>query len=235
MAQQRTASSPRYWIRCRESREHCPAPPCVLRCRPGVARWIHSFTPTHSAARSRERRVEPDVLVCLRSSAIRDGAAAPHNRRGEHRSRQRAASPDFADYRPYQHGDDVRRIDWNVFGRLGVLQLRQTEAQLRMPILILLDCSASMHWGEPDKLGFARDIALALSRVALARSDSVSITCLGHAQRSMGPLSGIRQFGSVQQFLSNATSAGKIDITAQVQGTLERLGPSRSARRGWLS
>jgi uncharacterized protein (DUF58 family) len=140
---------------------------------------------------------------------------------GEHRSRQRAPSPDFADYRPYQHGDDARRIDWNVYGRLGVLQLRQTEAQLRVPVLILLDCSASMRWGEPDKLGFAREITLALSRIALARSDVVSVVCLGHNQRSIGPLSGIKQFGAVERFVSATSSVGRIDLTAEVAGIVQ--------------
>jgi uncharacterized protein (DUF58 family) len=147
---------------------------------------------------------------------------------GEHRSRQRAASPDFADYRPYQHGDDARRIDWNVYGRLGVLQLRQTEAQLRVPVLILLDCSASMRWGEPDKLGFAREITLALSRIALARSDAVSVICLGHHQRSIGPISGIKQFGTVEQFVSGTKSVGKIDLTAHVKSVLDARGRQRT-------
>jgi uncharacterized protein (DUF58 family) len=147
---------------------------------------------------------------------------------GEHRSRQRAASPDFADYRPYQHGDDARRIDWNVYGRLGVLQLRQTEAQLRVPVLILLDCSASMHWGEPDKLGFAREITLALSRIALARTDTVSIVCLGHNQRSIGPVSGIKRFGMVEEFISATGAVGKIDLGAQVKAALDTRGRERA-------
>jgi uncharacterized protein (DUF58 family) len=147
---------------------------------------------------------------------------------GEHRSRQRAASPDFADYRPYQHGDDARRIDWNVYGRLGVLQLRQTEAQLRVPVAILIDCSASMRWGEPDKLGFAREIALALSRIALARSDTVTVIGLGHNERSIGPVSGIKQFGTVEQFISGTNAVGKIDLTTQLKAVLDARARQRS-------
>ena len=107
--------------------------------------------------------------------------------------------------------------------------MRQTEAQLRVPVLILLDCSASMSWGEPDKLGFARDLALALSRVGLARSDSVSLACLGHDNRRIGPVSGIRQFGPIEQFLNGTSPARKIDINAEVQVALEQQGPRRSA------
>jgi uncharacterized protein (DUF58 family) len=194
-------------------------------------RWLGAFT-------SRLRRVAPggDTRSQLGSfgwsafDRLQFVVAQEHrtNIGGEHRSRQRAASPDFADYRPYQHGDDARRIDWNVYGRLGVLQLRQTEAQLRVPVLILLDCSASMRWGEPDKLGFAREITLALSRIALARSDTVSIICLGHNQRSIGPLSGIRRFGAVEELISATSAVGRIDLTAQVKAVLDARGRQRT-------
>jgi uncharacterized protein (DUF58 family) len=195
-------------------------------------RWLEGFGSTlRRSVRREAARTDSTGTSWSAFDRLQFEVTQPHRTTagGEHRSRQRAPSPDFADYRPYQHGDDVRRIDWNVYGRLGVLQLRQTEAQLRIPILILLDCSASMRWGEPDKLSFARGIALALSRIALARSDSVSITCLGLAHGSIGPISGIRQFGSLEQFLSNTRSAGKIDVTGQVQAALEGIGPSRSA------
>ena len=51
---------------------------------------------------------------------------------GEHRSRRRAPSTEFVEYRPYQPGDDFRRVDWNVYGRLGTLQVRVTEGRERL-------------------------------------------------------------------------------------------------------
>jgi uncharacterized protein (DUF58 family) len=90
--------------------------------------------------------------------------------------------------------------------------------------MVLLDCSASMNWGEPDTLGFARDITLALSRIALARSDSVSIISLGHGDRSIGPIGGIKQFAAIEQFVSNTNAVGKIDLTAQIKSVLNQHG-----------
>jgi uncharacterized protein (DUF58 family) len=198
----------------------------------GAFRWLESVTSRlRSTVRAGGSRIEPSPIAWSAFDRLQLVVAQEHRTTigGEHRSRQRAASPDFADYRPYQHGDDARRIDWNVYGRLGVLQLRQTEAQLRVPVRILLDCSASMHWGEPDKLSFAREIALALSRISLARSDSVSITCLGHSDRSIGPVSGIKQFGTVERFVAGTTAVGKIDLTAHVQTALDPRGGRRTS------
>src|SRR5919206_371801 len=74
---------------------------------------------------------------------------------GEHRSRRPSPSTDFVDYRPYQPGDDFRRVDWNVYGRLGSLQVKVTEGRERLDVLLVLDCSGSMGYGAPDKLSFA--------------------------------------------------------------------------------
>src|SRR2546423_8727113 len=63
---------------------------------------------------------------------------------GEHRSRRPSPSTEFVDYRPYQPGDDLRRVDWNVYARLGSLQVKVTEGRERLEVVLLLDCSSSM-------------------------------------------------------------------------------------------
>ncbi len=111
---------------------------------------------------------------------------------GEHASRRRAPSAEFVDYRPYVPGDDLRRVDWNVYGRLGALEVKLTEARERTELVFALDCSASMAWGTPDKFAAARQAAAALAYVGLARFDRVRIVRLGYsgAERSLGPVHG---------------------------------------------
>jgi uncharacterized protein (DUF58 family) len=96
---------------------------------------------------------------------------------GEHASRRPAPSTDFIDYRPYQPGDDFRRVDWNVYGRLGSLQVKVTEGRERLDVLLVLDCSSSMAFG--DKLGVAGELVAALAYIGAARSDAVRIASLG--------------------------------------------------------
>src|SRR5947209_4649639 len=86
---------------------------------------------------------------------------------GEHASRRKASSVEFADYRGYVPGDDFRMIDWNVYARLGELCLKLTQARENVTLHLLLDASQSMEWGEPSKFLFARRLAAALGVVAL--------------------------------------------------------------------
>lgn len=135
---------------------------------------------------------------------------------GEHRSRRRAPSTDFTDYRPYQPGDDFRRVDWNVYGRLGTLQVKLTEARERLDVTLVLDCSDSMAWGNPDKLAFAASVVAALGYVALARSDAVRVVCLrhGHTPSVLGPLHGRARLSELVRFLSQAHAGGRVDLNA---------------------
>jgi uncharacterized protein (DUF58 family) len=116
-------------------------------------------------------------------------------------SRRPSPSSDFVDYRPYHPGDDFRRVDWNVYGRLGSLQVKVTEGRERLDVLLVLDCSSSMA---TDKLDFGAQIVLALGYIAAARADSVRITLLG--QPSVSPW---RPFGrrSAVSELTRALSA----------------------------
>ena len=107
---------------------------------------------------------------------------------GEHRSRRRASSVEFADFRKYVPGDDFRQIDWNAFARLDGLFLRQTEAKEDMTVHLLVDCSESMNWGQPNKLSFARRLAAALGFMALARFDSVTAACFADSLYARMPL-----------------------------------------------
>lgn len=84
-----------------------------------------------------------------------------------------AAGVEFADYRPYTHGDDLRRIDWNVYERLRELQVKVAPEEGHIMIDVLIDGSRSMDYGAPNKLRHARGLAAAFGTVALLRSDAV--------------------------------------------------------------
>jgi uncharacterized protein (DUF58 family) len=133
---------------------------------------------------------------------------------GEHRSRRRSPSTDFVDFRPYQPGDDFRRVDWNVYGRLGSLQVKLTEGRERLDIVLVLDCSSSMAYGEPDKLTFATQLVAALGYVAMARSDSVRIACLAPRANGFGPFARRSRMPDLVQQLSRIAPTGLVDVNA---------------------
>ena len=127
----------------------------------------------------------------------------------ERRSRQTGSSMEFADYRNYTSGDDLRTVDWNVFGRLNRLFVKLFEAEQDLHVSLLVDCSASMRWkpertaaGSFSKFDHARRVAAALAYVALANQDRVNLFPFGaELGADLGFVRGKQQFHAVLDFL----------------------------------
>jgi uncharacterized protein (DUF58 family) len=98
---------------------------------------------------------------------------------GERRSPRRGSSVEFADFRPYVAGDDIRQIDWNLYARLERFFLKLMVAEEELTIHLLVDNTASMDWGEPNKLLYARRAAGAFGYIALSSLDRVTVTAFG--------------------------------------------------------
>ncbi len=101
---------------------------------------------------------------------------------------QRAGGFEFADYRRYFPGDDVRQIDWNVYERLHELYVRVAPQESRLALSVLIDASASMDFGLPTKLRHAQRLAALLGVMALLRSDTVQIHTLSDGDSVTGRL-----------------------------------------------
>jgi uncharacterized protein (DUF58 family) len=129
--------------------------------------------------------------------------------RAERRSRQTGASLDFADYRNYVLGDDLRSLDWNVYGRLDRLFVKLFEQEQDLHVYFLLDASASMAWqpenAGPDtmsKLAQASHVAASLAYIALANLDRVDLLWFNETLAgALGLARGKSRFHSVLEFL----------------------------------
>lgn len=97
---------------------------------------------------------------------------------GERRSKKRGQSVEFDDYREYVPGDDLRRIDWNVFARHDKFVLKLFKEDEDLGVHILLDDSPSMHAGEPPKRIAAHRLAAALGYIGLVNQNRVTISLL---------------------------------------------------------
>lgn len=117
----------------------------------------------------------PELLRRLEQFQLLAARRAKSSAKGERRSRSRGQSVEFADYRPYVHGDDFRYLDWNLYGRLERLFLKLYEEERELPVRIFLDASESMSFGQPPKFDFARQVAAAVGYVALSGFDRVSV------------------------------------------------------------
>ncbi len=99
--------------------------------------------------------------------------------KGERRSKKRGESVEFADHRPYVSGDDLRHIDWNIFGRLDRLFLKLFLEEEDLSLHIVIDASESMDCGEPSKFLYAQRFAMALGYVGLVNLNRVAVTAVG--------------------------------------------------------
>jgi uncharacterized protein (DUF58 family) len=95
---------------------------------------------------------------------------------GERRSKRRGQSVEFADYRPYVAGDDLRFVDWNIYGRLERLFLKLFLEEQDLTVHIVADASASMGFGEPSKELFIKKLTAALGYVSLVNNNRVTIS-----------------------------------------------------------
>ncbi|MGE0001946.1 MAG: DUF58 domain-containing protein [Fimbriimonadaceae bacterium] len=99
--------------------------------------------------------------------------------RGERTSARKGASIEFADYREYADGDDLRHLDWNILARLGHPVVKTYQDEEDLAVHLLVDTSPSMSFGEPNKLEQACRVALALACIALHSGDAVYRHALG--------------------------------------------------------
>lgn len=109
---------------------------------------------------------------------------------GERRSRRRGQSVEFADFRNYSPGDDLRFVDWNIYARLDRLFLKMFLEEEDLSMVIALDVSASMDAGEPNKIDYARRLAMALGYIGLVNNNRVSLFAFGGER--LERLSGLR-------------------------------------------
>lgn len=99
--------------------------------------------------------------------------------KGERRSAKKGQSVEFADYRNYVAGDDLRSLDWNLYARLDKLIVKLFLEEEDLHFYTLIDASPSMAFGEPTKLHYAKQLAAALGYIGLVRTDRVRAETLG--------------------------------------------------------
>ena len=107
--------------------------------------------------------------------------------KGERRSRRKGQSVEFADFRNYVPGDDLRFIDWNTYARLDRLFLKMFLEEEDLHFYALIDGSGSMDFGDPTKFRYAKQLAAALGFVGLVRGDRVKIQTLDRPAQAAAP------------------------------------------------
>ena len=163
-----------------------------------------------------EALISPDLMKRLEQLQLLARRRSKSTAKGERRSGARGQSVEFADYRTYVPGDDLRRIDWNLFGRLERLFLKLYEEERELPVTIYLDSSESMSFGRVSKFDFARQAAAAVGYVALCGFDRVTVEpfpladdqagLVGELRAVRGRQSAIRFFDNLNRLKAGGTA-----------------------------
>ncbi|MGP0065436.1 MAG: DUF58 domain-containing protein [Isosphaeraceae bacterium] len=131
---------------------------------------------------------------------------------GRHPSPHRGSSVEFAEYRKYVPGDDLRRLDWRAYGRSDRFFVKEFEADTNLRCCLVLDTSGSMDFGTVGvtKIEYARRIAGAIGHLALQQGDAVGLTCVANGiVRNIPPRRNPSHLMSVFDVLEQAKPQGE--------------------------
>lgn len=138
--------------------------------------------------------------------------------KGERRSRRKGQSVEFADFRNYVQGDDLRFVDWNLYARLDKLFLKLFLEEEDLHFYTLIDTSASMSFGTPSKLQHAKQLAAALGFIGLCRADRVKVETLGTSLSKPGPtLRGRASLWRMLDYLNGIDEARNVPLAQGVK------------------
>lgn len=146
------------------------------------------------------------------------------NLTGNRKSIQKGSSMEFSDFREYMLGDDIRRIDWNAYGRLDRLYVKEYMEEKEAVISILIDTSASMDYGAKKKSELACSLSAALAYMGLNGMDRVMLYDMSRMQRPFVAEGGKRAIPRIADWLGQCSFEGTVDI-AKAVGELPMKGP----------
>lgn len=124
--------------------------------------------------------LDPSALARLAAVPLFARKPMMGNVSGRHPSPHRGSSVEFAEYRKYVQGDDLRRLDWRAYGRSDRFFIKEFEADTNLRLCLVLDTSGSMDFGSvgTTKIEYARKIAGALGQLAMQQGDAVGLACV---------------------------------------------------------
>lgn len=159
--------------------------------------------------------LDPSFMRKLDQLALMSRKIFAGKMRGERLTKRRGESVEFADFRPYVAGDDLRSLDWNIYARLNQLFIKLFLQEEDLHVSILIDQSASMDWGEPNKSLYARRVAAAIAYIGLINFDRVSLYGFSDGiQNQLTAIRGRRWMFKAIEFLSVMEASGTTNLAA---------------------
>ncbi|HNY77494.1 MAG: DUF58 domain-containing protein [Sedimentisphaerales bacterium] len=168
---------------------------------------------TRSTTRKLTELLDARFMARLDSLDVLSRKILQGKMQGERRSKKRGQSVEFADHRPYVAGDDLRFVDWNVYGRLDQLFLKLFLAEQDLTVHLLTDVSMSMSVGDPSKAQFVKRLSAALGYVSLVNNNRVTISLFADGVRvRLANMRGRAYLPQMAEMLLTADCGGSSDF-----------------------
>ncbi|MBM4041162.1 MAG: DUF58 domain-containing protein [Planctomycetes bacterium] len=168
--------------------------------------------------------LDPDFLRKLDLLEILFKRNVVGRREGDRPGRQRGGRTEFADHREYTPGDDLRYLDWNLYGRTDRLFVKEFTKQEAALVCVLLDASASMGFGDPPKLFHAKRLAAALAYLGLIGGNEAQLGAFTGRDVAWSPRhAGRPDIQGIAGFLEPVEPSGPTDLFAPLRAFRERV------------
>ncbi len=173
------------------------------------------------------RYLDPKQLESLGNARIRARSVVEGVIAGLHRNPHKGSSVEFAEYKEYTPGDDIRHIDWRAYGRVDRYYVKQFEDETNLRAYLLLDASGSMDFAfedAPTKLLYASTLVAALSHLLLRQGDAPGLMTFDERPGYwLAPSSRRTQLDDICAVLDTAPGAGRTSVTAALTRIAERV------------
>jgi uncharacterized protein (DUF58 family) len=170
--------------------------------------------PLTSAPSKSDLLLDPSFMARLDQLDVMSRKLLAGKMKGERRSKRRGQSVEFADFRNYVVGDDLRFIDWNIYARLDRLFLKLFLEEEDLSLYVLLDVSKSCDYGEPNKALYLKKVAAALGYIGLVNYNRVSMVAMADGVvAETGAMRGRRRVAQMLDFVSKLQPTGASHFT----------------------
>ena len=157
----------------------------------------------------------------LLASRVVDGLLS-----GRHRSVLKGGSAEFTEHRSYAPGDEIRLIDWKVYGKTDRYFIKQYIEQTCLQVIVVLDGSGSMGfgWNGTSKFEYGRSLAACLTRLVLRQRDSSGVAVLSKTQHNyIPPRANANHFQAILQLLGEAQPSGETSLAENLTELARRI------------
>lgn len=172
--------------------------------------------------------LDPGLLARLMAQPMHTPFPMEGNITGLHKSPHRGSSVEFAEYRSYMPGDDLRRLDWRVFGRTDRFYIREFEAETNLRLYVVLDCSASMNFegAAGRRFDVARRLGASLAYLAVHQGDAAGLVCVGGKKTGeIPPRRNPSHLQLIFETLDAAQPKGETTLAQELHELAERVRP----------